>query len=305
VESWRWNPARRAEFDAERERLRRQAKPLAEAEIADTLAEQFGLYELPSKEVVNYHTLSFDVPGGLYKNYFASAEQLQPRIKELEAKGAQSGADADDLATLQKYAKSANRPPLKVRARCVSRTQFLGMARYDLYLLDAQRPFLVNFFKGALGIWFWMCLVLGLALACSSYLSGVISWLCVLFLVLLGWAREFVQSIAQGKNDGGGPAEALIRLFERQNAVMPLEDTTATRVATGYDEVYRWLLRRVMDILPDVALYFREYFSPVASGFDISPLSLAKTLLFLAGYLLPWAVLAYYLIKSREVASSS
>jgi hypothetical protein len=306
VESWRWNPARRAEYDAERERLKRQVQPkaLSEHEIAEQLAEQFGLYELPSKEVVNYHTISFDVPVGVFKNYLASFEQLQPRMKELEAKGAaMSTVDQEELAALQKYAKSASRPPLKVRARCVSRTQFLGMARYDLYLLDATQPFLVNFYKGAVGIWFWMCLVLGLALACSSYLSGVISWLCVLFLVLLGWGRDFVQSIALGKNDGGGPAESLIRLFERQNAIMPLEETTATRVATGYDEVYRWMLRRVIDVLPDVVRF--DFGARVANGFDVSGWNLAYTLLFLAGYLLPWAVLAYYLIKSREVASSS
>jgi hypothetical protein len=312
VESWRWNPSRRDEFNKERERLKGQ---LSEAEIADTLAQQFGLYELPSKEVINYHTLAFDVPGGLFKNYFASAHDLQPRIKELEAKGGGlSTADAEELAALEKVAKGHSPPPLKVRARCVSRTQFLGMARYDLYLRQDEEQagylrqvteFGANFFKGALGICFWMCLVLSLALACSSYLSGVISWLCVLFLVVVGWGRDFVQSIAEGKNEGGGPAESLIRLFERQNAVLPLEDTTATRVATGYDEVYRWLLRRVMDILPDVALYFREFFNPVASGFDISATTIAKTLLLLAGYLLLWAVLAYYLIKSREVASSS
>ena len=38
--------------------------------------------------------------------------------------------------------------------------------------------------------------------------------------------------------------------------------------------------------------------------FDVSLLQLGLTVLLLIGYLLPWAVLAYYLIKWREVASS-
>jgi hypothetical protein len=41
----------------------------------------------------------------------------------------------------------------------------------------------------------------------------------------------------------------------------------------------------------------------VAEGFDISWVHLALNLLLLAAYLLPWFVLAYYLMKSREVAA--
>jgi hypothetical protein len=42
----------------------------------------------------------------------------------------------------------------------------------------------------------------------------------------------------------------------------------------------------------------------VAEGFDISGMQLLLTGIMLVGYLLPWLLLAYYLIRSREVASS-
>ena len=56
-------------------------------------------------------------------------------------------------------------------------------------------------------------------------------------------------------------------------------------------------------MLPDVDRY--DLTGYVADGFNIPMGQLAMNLLLLAGYLLPWAVLAYYLLKWREVASST
>ncbi len=77
------------------------------------------------------------------------------------------------------------------------------------------------------------------------------------------------------------------------------------KVAIGSDKVFRMMLRAVSSIFPDVERYNLKEL--VAAGFDISwtEILLVDNLLPLAGYLLPWLVLAYYLIKWREVASSS
>jgi hypothetical protein len=174
------------------------------------------------------------------------------------------------------------------------------MARYDLYLLDREQSFMVNFFKGAVGIWFWMVLILGVSLACSTYLSGVITCLCTWLLFVVGLFRDYVQQLALGQSPGGGPAESMIRLFSRQPLATQLEQGTFTSVATGSDEIYRWFLRRFINVLPDVDRY--DFGSFVANGFNVAGSSLGLTLLFLAGYLILWAVLAYYLIKSREIA---
>ena len=53
---------------------------------------------------------------------------------------------------------------------------------------------------------------------------------------------------------------------------------------------------------PDVDRF--GMFNYVGEGFDISGTQLLISFLLLVGYLLPWAVLAYYLIKWREIATA-
>jgi ABC-type transport system involved in multi-copper enzyme maturation permease subunit len=308
--SWLWDPARRGELEAERKRLKDEQKkadkPLSDEQINDQLAEKYGIYELPSKEVTNYHTQAFDLPGGLFRNYFRPRAEVAGEAKQLQDKQANQGltvTESQRLALLERVTRGEAPPPLLVRVRCISRTQFVGMARYDLYLLDRERSFAANFFKGAAGIWFLMELGITLALACGTYLSGVVSWICVVFLFVLGLFRDFVQTVSIGKNEGGGPAEAMLRLLGRTNTANPLDPSTVTSVATGSDEVYRWVLRRFINVLPDVDRF--DFGNFVASGFNVSGATLTVTLLFLFGYLLLWLVAAYYLIKAREIAIPS
>jgi ABC-type transport system involved in multi-copper enzyme maturation permease subunit len=299
VQSWRWLPGRKDEYDKKRKQQG--------AENDNQLAQDYGYYQLPSKEVVNYHTQFIDIPAGIFKNHFATYEELKPRIDELKKmqdNGTASAVDLKELENLEQYAKASVRPPLRVRVRCISRTQFLGMARYDLYLLAREQPFWMNYYKGAIGIWFFMALVTGVAVVCSTYLSGVISWLCVgfLFTLGLGLVRDFVVKVATGTNEGGGPGEAVLRLLGRQPVAAQLDETTTTRVAVGGDELFRWTLRRFIDVLPNVSLF--DFTDQVANGFNISGLQLLLTFILLLGYLLPWAVLGYYLMKSREIAGA-
>ena len=84
----------------------------------DELAEKFGFYEYNSKEVVDYHTFNIIVPGGLFR---AAAKDRPPSVEQ---------------------------PRMLVVVKCESRTQFLGVAKNDLYLLAGDQPFAANFLKG-------------------------------------------------------------------------------------------------------------------------------------------------------------
>ena len=191
---------------------------------------------------------------------------------------------------------------MRAFVKCDSPTQYVGVAKRDLYLLDAERPFAWNFFKGAVGLWFRVCLVIGLAVACSTYLSGVIAFLFTMFLYILGFFTDFIRTLADGRNEGGGPMESLVRLVNKENMITPLDPTATTFLAQSSDSVFRWWLRRVLDIIPNVEQY--DFTNWVAEGFDIAAgQQLLLSLVLLIGYLLPWAILAYYLIKSREVAA--
>jgi len=245
----------------------------------DAAAEKFGFYEYRSKEIVDYHTFDVKVPGGLFK----AALNGQP--PEVNAPGQ----------------PSVRQPRLLVLVKCESRTQFLGVAKRDLYLLSSDGSFAWNFFKGAVGLWLRLVLVIAVAVACSTYLSGVISFLVTIFLFISGLFQDFVQSLAENTSVGGGPAESLVRLATNKNLTIPLEPTATTAVAENVDVVFRWFLRRLLNVLPDVDRF--NWSNYVAEGFNIDGTDLLLSALVLTGYLLPWAVLGYYMMKSREIAS--
>ncbi len=237
--------------------------------IDNYLAEKYHFYEILSKEIADFHTLFVDIPTGLFRN----------------------------LGEWNLH----QRPPLQVVVRCESRTQYLGVAKADLYLMDQVRGFEQNFFKGAVGLWYRLCLVIGVAVTCSTYLSGVISFLATMFLYLLGLITEFIQQVARHKALGGGPMEAFFRLVRREHPTMPLDQNPIVTVVQNLDKVSEWFFRMILYIIPDVDRFDLTRF--VAEGFDIRGENLLLTGVLLAGYLLPWAVLAYYLIRAREVAA--
>jgi hypothetical protein len=251
-----------------------------EAEVENELAEELGVYERKSQEVTDNHTQAIALPGGL-------------------------------LRAADRAARETRTPaPLHVRVTCNDRTQYVGMAKYDLYLRlddpdagDDRTRFALNFFKGAAGLWLRLVLVIGLAVTLSTYFSGVIALLLTLMIYVGGQFQEFIQSVAQGQNAGGGPLEAMYRLVRNENIIAPLDPTATTKFATTSDVAYRWLIGRVLNLLPDVD---RFYLTPyVAEGFNIPADQLVISVLLLVLYLLPLAVLAFYLMKWREIASSS
>jgi hypothetical protein len=267
----RWDPKLKSEYQAELEAERK--KPDASADqIAGSMAEKYGIYEIPSKVVVDYITQGITIPSGLFRS-------ITPQ---------QTG--------------ERNLPPLRVVVKCESGGQYLGMAKRDFYILGAERSFVLNFIKGAIGLWLRICLVIGVSVASSTYLSGIIAGLTTMFLYLAGFFQEYVSSLAEGKVVGGGPMESVVRMLGREALVTPLDATPATQLAKGTDVAYRWVLRYFMEIIPNIERFnWTDY---VAEGFNIS---MTNMVLFngvmLLGYLLPWAILAYYLMRMREIAT--
>jgi ABC-type transport system involved in multi-copper enzyme maturation permease subunit len=227
------------------------------------------VYEQSGVEVKDYHTLPVDVP-------FALIERLR-------------GGGMHVFVSIDPDRASA--------------AQMLGVAERDLYILAAENDFYINFLKGLVGLWFCTLMVLGVAVCCSTYLSGVISLLCVLFLLIAGFFTPTIWQLATNQSVGGGPAEAIHRIINKTNMVMPLDETPTTAVIRGVDEGFRWLLRRVLTLIPDASRY--DLHPYVANGFDISVSNVLLTdnLLPLVGYLVPWFILAFYLINYREIAN--
>jgi ABC-type transport system involved in multi-copper enzyme maturation permease subunit len=248
-------------------------------EIEDKAAYKFGVYAVKAVPVADYVTqaLPGEVPAGLFRNLH-------------EEQGKAKGGEAPALQVL-------------VNLERTSGPQMLGVARRDLYILVGERPYWLNFLKGSLGLWFTACLVLGITVACSTYLSGVISLLAAAFLCGAGLFLDYIRAVASGTASGGGPLEAFYRMTNRKTASMQVEGSSAFSVLQGLDDVYRSYLRWFLNLIPDVRRYDLTRY--VASGFDVSwgQVLLADSVIPLLGYLVPCGILAYYLMNSREIAN--
>ncbi|MFM7149881.1 MAG: ABC transporter permease [Gemmataceae bacterium] len=287
--TWRYKKGNDELYRAERETLRRGVQGTSDIQRENQLAEKYGYYEINSQPVTDFRTQSFVLPGGLFKNAFTSDGERERELQVLrEAK-----------------------VPLRVRVTSDSATQYVGVAKRDLYVrLDEQgtgeqRRFALNFFKGAFGIWLQLALLIGLAVVLSTYLNGVISLLVTAVLFFGGLGREFVQKVASGTNAGGGPVEAMVRISRRELNGPSMADSASIsdQIVSKSDTVFRWFIGRIIDMIPDVDRYILTDY--VAEGFNIPGSQIFMTVLMLLGYLLPWAVLAYYLIRWREIASST
>jgi ABC-type transport system involved in multi-copper enzyme maturation permease subunit len=290
--TWRFKKGDEDAYRAKRHKERAKTdNRKSDADIDNDLAEEFGYYEVPSKNITDYHTETLSIPGGLFKN-------------------ATKHENGDDALKSEMTKRGQSTAAIQVRVKCTSPTQYIGMAKYDLYLRGDDPSgkydrlwFAWNFYKAAFGLWLRLCLVTGLAVVLSTYLSGVISLLITKILYLLGLFVAFIQEVGAGKNVGGGPLEGAFRLARRDNLVTPLADTTPNLIAKYFDNVYRQFLQVVLNVIPDV--FTSNLVTYVESGFNIGPERLVVAALQMAGYLLPWFLLGYYMIKWREIASGN
>jgi len=180
--------------------------------------------------------------------------------------------------------------------------QMVGVAQQDFYLVAAERPFWVNFLKGFLGMWCTHMLVLGVAIAFSTYLTSVISFLATMFLFTAGMFVDYLREVADRRLDGGGPLEAAFRIGKALPLASKMEPSPTTTVVEGFDQFFSWWIGFILYGLPDVNRHDLHMY--VANGFDVGfDVLFVDNLLPLFSYLAVWAVFAYYWMKFREIAN--
>jgi hypothetical protein len=129
----------------------------------------------------------------------------------------------------------------------------------------------------------------------------VLSLLLATGIFLVGFFSDHMNDLAANRVVGGGPFESMSRLVKAEQPTAPTAETAGAKVLIFADKGWAWVVRRFQNVIPDVeSLGWSDF---VAEGFNISGQYLAVNLLVTFGYLLPWGVLAYYLMKSREVAA--
>jgi hypothetical protein len=175
------------------------------------------------------------------------------------------------------------------------------MAPADLYLLESERTFAENYFRNAVGVWCRVVLIIGLAVCLSTYLLSVIALLGTIFLYVCGYFAEHLDDLSHGTSAGGGPFKSATDLLEAKAPTSQIEDAAKAKIIGFGDGAFGWLVRRFANLVPDVEGFSWSHF--LREGFNINLEFLVMNIVVLIGYLLPWGVLGYYLMKNREVAN--
>jgi len=291
--AWRWtDPAKSRSYEEKRQQINDKLKAGGYGpgydtslnyprpgtptwKLVDELAKEYGFYEVPSVEVYDFRPGSVPVPVGLF---------------ETAAEGDAKDAQGNPIPRLQVYVK------------CLSPGQMLGMAEGDLYIVEGQKSFAENYYKSSFGLWCRLVIVIGIAVTLSTYLAAMIALIGTMFLYASAYFAEHIADLGAGTSIGGGPFESTLRMFRGESPTMPLDPTTgALRAISWGDWLYSWFFRRYANIIPDVDAFAWTDF--LAEGYNVSFEYLIVNFLVLLGYLLPWGVLSYYLIRNREVAA--
>lgn len=190
---------------------------------------------------------------------------------------------------------------LTVEVQCLDAGQYLGMARPDLFVRLADRPFAVSYSKSILGIWLMMCMIVMLGVSVSCFVKGPVATLAVFTFLIIGHGmREFMGRVVTGQEKGSGLVESVYRLFNHMNPMVELEPGTATNVIFGIDWVFKKMLWLVQHIIPDFGVFHMTPY--VAKGFDVSwEAAMVPSLLITLGYALPCLLIGYYTLRFREL----
>jgi hypothetical protein len=200
---------------------------------------------------------------------------------------------------------------LAVHVQCTDPGQYLGMARPDMYVLDAEGSFLANFVKGFVGIWLQMVLATTFGVMFSTFLSGPVALMATLSSIILGFFGDFIRRVTLSTitpdsleaAQGGGPIEAMIRLAVQTNLQSELEiPGWTTRIIKSFDFVFMQMMQLFTVILPNYLDFSTADY--VAHGFNIAPGVMSMMLLRTLAYFCVVSLIGFFFLKTREVAST-
>jgi hypothetical protein len=164
--------------------------------------------------------------------------------------------------------------------------KWLGVAPDSLALSIGARSFAVNVIKSLLVLWLMSILVVSIALFCSTFVSWPIA-VCLTLVILLGrWGVEQIGDV------GGGNIGAQMT-GQTQNA-------TAARFERESINALTKALTVVSAFLPEISRF--EATADIERGISVPASRFASAGLVLLGYGVPMVILAYLILKRKEVA---
>ncbi len=191
---------------------------------------------------------------------------------------------------------------LVVEVECLDPGQYLGMARPDLFIRMPDKPFAVSYFKSIFGIWLQLVLMIMLAVTASCFVKGPVATLLTFSLVLVGMTplSTMMYGLLQGSIEGGGPAEAIYRMWAHMNPMVAIESGPFKIFLLIIDSIAKGFLAVAFFIVPSfVSFRMAEY---TANGFDVPwASSLLPAIAITLGYVIPCLVIGYCSLTLREM----
>lgn len=195
------------------------------------------------------------------------------------------------------FAKNGN---MMLSLSCRDPGQYLGVARADAYFRAGDTVYWLNFFKGYLGIWCQLMIIIAMGVAFSTFLNTPVTMLGIVVMAILGFYSTFVRELTLPDTDGGGPIESFIRVITQQNMQTSLETGVLTTVMEQVDKLLVFLLAGLTYLAPDFSqLDFSDF---LTYGYSIDPQRLIVALVITTAFVVGLTILGYFALKTREIA---
>jgi hypothetical protein len=163
-----------------------------------------------------------------------------------------------------------------------------GVEAHSLSLVRDTQWFSWNLLKGLLVLWLMSILVVAIAVFTSTFLSWPIAIVLTLFILLGHWGVSQLGDVA-----GSG-------LGSEVTQAMGVDDPTAARIVRTSVGALTTTLNFVAQFLPDISKF--PVTEDIERGVSMPPAKLAEALGVLLGYGVPITVLAYIILRNKEVA---
>ncbi len=191
---------------------------------------------------------------------------------------------------------------LRIQIRCLSHTQYLGMAESDLYLLARSGSFGFNYMKGLFGVWLQAMVLTAIGVFAGTFLSWPVALLTTIFFFVAGLlAFEFLGDFSRQAVMGGGPFESLIRIVTHDNQMSDLTPTAGAVLAKTLDALVMPLMSMLVFVVPNFQAL--DVSNIVADGFMVSWRYLLENSLLALAYAIPFSLAGFLILKHREVAA--
>ncbi len=232
------------------------------------------------------------------KRFFVK-ESLDRMTLPLQMKGFRNSQPT----TLDFFKDIAPDGKFEVIVRCEDTQQYIGMSPADLVVRAGERPFAWNFFKGFVGIWLQMIIVISLGVMFSTFLSGPVAMVATLSALGLGFFGAGVDKFFVEEYSGGGPIESLVRIGTQKGVMTELDlgNDALENIIKKIDYAVMYGILNLKTALPNFNKLSTSEF--VAYGTNIFDDLLLRHITITFGYFVMSSFIGYFFVKTREMAA--